>query len=135
MTTKKRRQASGWKWGLLFPSVAILCLGWPQPAESKCECEKKMAAILEGQYSLYSDNTSEMEFDFDVKKRSRHVEVGLLGRDFDSKDQDWIQKNDDSFSSYLSAVGHTVQSEMEKPMVRLHVIGQDGEELVVYRYE
>jgi hypothetical protein len=94
-----------------------------------------MAAILEGQYGYYSDPSSEMEFDFDVDKRSRHVEVGLLGQDFDSKDRDWVEKNDDSFSSFLSAVGYTVSSEMEKPMVRLHVFGQDGEELVVYRYE
>lgn len=121
---------------VLVPCLAaILGLGVSTPADAKCPCEIRMAATLEQSFGVYQDSSSEMEFNFDVEKESRHVDVGLLGQDFDASDQDWTGKDEASFSAFLTAIGDTVSEELKKPMVRLHVIGKDGAKLLVFRYE
>jgi len=119
----------------LLSTVAFLGVGWVDSAEAKCRCNKKMEAKLEKEFSYYSDPGSVMDFNFDVAKQANHVEVYLLGQNFNSQTSDWTQRDPGLFKDYLGDLGWTVSHEMERPMVRMHVVGDQGEEITVYRFE
>ncbi|MCB9782150.1 MAG: hypothetical protein H6751_04210 [Candidatus Omnitrophica bacterium] len=122
-------------WSVLLLGLTLVGFFWTQPSQARCECEKRMEAKLEKDFSFYTDSETVMEFNFGVAKKDDRIEVQLYGQNFDGDDPEWKQRVVPAFEEYIGAMGSTVSYEMQRPMVRMHVIGDDGAEITVFRFD
>ena len=120
---------------VILAGLATFGFAWNQSAEARCECERRMEAQLEKEFSFYTDAETVLEFDFGVDKQAQQVEVHLFGLNFDGDDTEWTQRVRPAFENFIGAVGETVAYEMQKPIVRMHIVGEDGDEITVYRFD
>ena len=111
-------QPTNWTLGAVMLALVGSGFVGNDSSEARCECNQKMEALLERDFSFYSDTESILEFDYRVDKRSQHVEVDLHGLNFDSDDSEWTARDRGDFKDFLGAVGVTVSYEMRRPIVR-----------------
>lgn len=115
--------------GFVFPGFTLI-----GSSQANCPCNQRMETKLKSEYTYYTDAFTVLDFKFQVNKKDNHVDVTLVGQNFGPWDTEWTGKDNQAFLGYLGAIGQTVSTQMEKPIVRFRVIDLENHEIGKYQY-